>query len=84
MSDNSDIVKAHAFSSNHKDALLQDHLCGCFYCIKIFDPQKITAWVPDISGTAICPYCGIDSVIGESSGYPITEEFLEAMNKRWF
>ncbi len=34
--------------------------------------------------TAICPYCGIDSVIGESSGYPINKDFLEMMRKHWF
>ena len=38
----------------------------------------------DRFGTAVCPYCGIDAVIGESSGYPITAEFLKRMRKRWF
>ena len=33
---------------------------------------------------AICPYCGMDSVIGESSGYPITKEFLQKMQEHWF
>jgi hypothetical protein len=26
----------------------------------------------------------VDSVIGESSGFPITKEFLTEMNKKWF
>jgi hypothetical protein len=34
--------------------------------------------------TALCPYCYTDSVLGDASGYPITEEFLKEMNKRWF
>lgn len=79
-----DIIDAHYYSANHKEQLMQDSVCGCFYCGKIFNPSEITEWVKDISGTAICPYCGIDSVIGESSGFPITEEFLERMHKRWF
>ncbi len=79
-----DIINAHKFSSNHKQELLQDKKCGCFYCLKIFNPQEIKEWIADNSGTAICPYCGIDSIIGESSGYPITLEFLEAMNNYWF
>jgi hypothetical protein len=33
---------------------------------------------------AFCPYCGIDSVIGSKSGFPITKIFLEAMHKYWF
>ena len=31
-----------------------------------------------------CFYCGIDSVIVESSGFPITNEFLKKMNRYWF
>jgi hypothetical protein len=52
--------------------------------LEIFSPQEIYEWIPDISGTAVCPYCGIDSVIGESSGYPITKEFLQEMYDYWF
>ena len=77
-------IEAHKLSSNHREQLLQDKKCGCFYCITIFDPKEITNWVEDISGTAICPYCCIDSVIGESSGFPITKGFLEEMNSHWF
>lgn len=56
--------------------------CGCFYCLKIFEPKEIEEYIEDDNeldryGTAICPYCGIDSVISESSGYPITEDFFE-------
>jgi hypothetical protein len=52
--------------------------------LQIFAPSEIVEWIPDSKGTAICPYCGIDSVIGESSGYPITKGFLEEMNRYWF
>ena len=84
-----DVMEAHLYSNNHKVQLLQDKKCGCFYCKTIFDPKEITEWIEDSNpcdktGTAICPYCGIDSVIGESSGYPITLEFLTEMNQYWF
>lgn len=78
------VIEAHEFSSNHKNVLLKDEKCGCFYCLKIFNPNKIEEWIDDESGTAICPYCGIDSIIGESSGFPITEDFLKEMNNYWF
>lgn len=79
-----DYVEAHKYSSNHKNQLLLDEKCGCFYCLSIFSPDEILEWVRDYSGTAICPYCGIDSVIGESSGYSITIEFLKKMKEYWF
>lgn len=78
------IIKAHKFSSDHRAELEKDRLCGCFYCLKIFSPKEISDWLPDKKGTAQCPYCHIDSVIGESSGYPITEEFLKKMKNYWF
>ena len=80
-----DVKSAHAFSSNHRKSIIHDRVCGCFYCLRIFPPGEITDWIQDVKdGTAMCPYCGIDSVIGESSGFPVTEEFLREMNKCWF
>lgn len=81
--------RAHSASSNHMAQLKQDRLCGCFYCLRIYDPAEIEEWIIDDNpidkdGTAICPYCGVDSVIGESSGYPLTNEFLKKMKKAWF
>lgn len=78
-----DYIEAHKYSSNHKKQLLNDEKCGCFYCLTIFNPKEIMEWV-DNDKTAICPYCDIDSVIGLSSGFPITKEFLKKMNKYWF
>ena len=79
-----DYIRAHQYSSNHRRQLLYDHVCGCFYCLSIFNPNEIEEWVEDSEGTAICPYCGIDSVIGESSRHPITKEFLKKMHEYWF
>ncbi|MBO5934133.1 MAG: cytoplasmic protein [Clostridia bacterium] len=83
MTDNR-IIKAHDFCTNNKKSLTNDSTCGCFYCLKIFNPNEITEWIEDSKGTAVCPYCGVDSVIGESSGYPVTKNFLAEMNKYWF
>ena len=80
-----DIVGAHKYSANHKTKLLKDKKCGCFHCMKIFSPSEITDWIEDDTDqTAICPHCGIDAVIGENSGLPITKEFLEKMYEHWF
>lgn len=87
-----DYIEAHKFSNNHMEQLKKDKKCGCFYCLKIFSPLEIEDWLIseddnnmcDRYGTAVCPYCSVDSVIGESSGYPITQEFLSKMKKYWF
>ena len=80
-----DYIKAHDYSSNHRKIIEKDKICGCFYCLRIFSPTEIIEWIEDNQDdTAICPYCGIDSVIGQSSGFPISREFLEKMQNHWF
>lgn len=75
---------AHKECTNNKQKLKNDVTCGCFYCKKIFKSNEIKDWTDNSNDTAICPYCGIDSVIGESVDFTITEEFLKAMHDRWF
>ena len=79
-----DLRAAHAYSLNNMPALAKDRSCGCFHCLKVFDPREITEYVEDRTGSAICPYCGIDSILGESAGFPLTEDFLKAMRRYWF
>lgn len=78
-----EILKAHKHSSGHRDEILKSNLCGCFHCLSIFSPSKIDEWIDD-GQCAMCPNCGIDSVIGSESGYPITTEFLKEMSNHWF
>ena len=77
------IIAAHKHSSDHRSELLASDLCGCFYCLEIYDPGEIEDWVDD-GKCALCPRCGIDSVIGAKSGFPITHEFLKQMRIHWF
>lgn len=79
------LIKAHNRSSSHKSEILSVKLCGCFHCEQIFKPTEIIDWIDEPNGgeTAICPKCGIDSVL--SSELPIEDQlFLEKMNNYWF
>jgi hypothetical protein len=83
-----DYIRAHKHSSNHREELKKSDLCGCFYCLEIYSPAEIEDWIDeDENGTgtcALCAKCGIDSVIGSASSYPITKEFLGKMHLHWF
>ncbi len=80
-----DVIKAHEHSFHNREQLKKKQKCGCFYCLRIFQSDEIERYIADEPhGTAVCPYCSIDSVIGESSGYPIEPEFLKCMNEYWF
>ena len=81
----SEVIAAHAHSIRHRTEIEASGKVGCFYCRAIYPPAEIEDWVDDLTGdTAICPRCGIDSVIGNASGYPITDAFLARMNAHWF
>lgn len=76
---------AHNHSANHQKEVQSSEVCGCFYCCEVYAPSEIEDWLEDVNGTAICPRCGIDSVIGSISGYPVAEKaFLHAMRSLWF
>lgn len=80
----SKVDKAHPHCSKHKAEVQSSRVCGCFYCLKTFPPSDIKEWI-DRGETALCPKCGIDSVIGSGSGFPITDpKFLRRMHDRWF
>lgn len=79
----SDIILAHKKCINHRRELKSSQICGCFYCEEIFTPNLIDEWTDDDT-TALCPKCGVDSIIGDQSGYPITVAFLNRMHKYWF
>ncbi len=81
-----DLVSAHGSSSGNQREIDGSALCGCFYCLEVFPASRVIEWIDGVGAeTAVCPNCGIDSVIGDASGYPVTnKKFLEAMHERWF
>ncbi len=77
--------RAHKCSIRNKEQVEKSDKCGCFSCGNIFLSSEIVDYVPDEGGpTALCPYCHVDSVIGDASGITITTEFMKKMMKRWF
>ena len=67
----------------HKEEIKRSTFCGCYCCCKIYHSNDIKEWC-DNGNTAICPQCGVDAVIGDKSGLPITVDFLIDSYKRWF
>lgn len=76
-------LHAHRHCMRNRGELQTSAHCGCFYCFAIFPSVDIVEWIDD-DQTAMCPKCGIDSVIGSSSGFPITSEFLLRMHDYYF
>ena len=76
---------AHRHSSAHRPEVGRSELCRCFFCLATFHPTEIEHWIEDRRGdTAICPRCGIDSVIGSASGIDMSDAFFGEMRTYWF
>lgn len=71
---------AYFYVEEGQDIKNNEEKCGCFNCLKIFIGKEIKD--PNYEGIT-CPYCGSEHVIAESSGYPITNDFLSAMKEYW-
>lgn len=77
------LIKLHKCAIHNRKDLKTSDMCGCFYCKEIFYPGDITEWT-DNGETAICPKCGVDSVISNKKDYIVTPEDLESLNKYYF
>lgn len=73
-----ELIKLYKCAIYNRKELEKANNCGCFYCKKLYNPKEIKEWC-DNKQTAICPYCGIDSVIVNP-----TQEDLEMLNKYYF
>ncbi len=89
-----DLLAAQRHSVNNRAEIEASRVCACFYCLQSFSPDEIIAWSgldvssfddPESStaGTALCPRCGSETVIGDRAGYALTPDFLHRMNEAW-
>ena len=62
--------------------------CGCFGCFGTFAASTVWDWIRSVgekSDTGCCPYCTMDTILGDGSGFPVTDEgFLRALNAKIF
>lgn len=60
--------------------------CGCFFCESLFDSATVIDFCQEDGDkrTALCPHCGMDTVIGDSTGISITPELLHQLNQQYF
>ena len=81
---NSDLcVAAHKHSTRHRAEIEASTRCACFFCFRTFASTDIKAWT-DANQTALCPACGVDSVIGSASKHRLDDAFLRGMHTHFF
>jgi len=82
----------HQYCTRNRELIGKSTLCGCFYCLATFRPDEIVDWVDwpegasdalDAGVTALCPRCGIDSVLPKPP-VAVEPQLLAEMKKVWF
>ena len=76
------IQEASKYSFKNKDSIEKSTTCSCYYCISSFKKEEIQQWT-DQGQTAICPLCGIDSVLGDIV-LPFEETTFKKLKEYWF
>lgn len=76
-------IAAQVHASRHRVELEASEQCACFFCFRKFTAKDIKAWI-DGNQTALCPHCGLDSVIGSASDIRLDDGFLRKMHQHHF
>lgn len=74
----------HRQSIGNKVRLADAKDCGCYFCFSHFAVAEVEYWDDEDDQTAVCPHCGIDSVIGEYEEQRVPDDLLKAMKERYF
>ena len=76
-------IAAKVHTSKHRVEVEASARCGCFFCFRQFPPTMIKAWT-ESNQTALCPHCGVDSVIGNAAPFQLDDKFLRRMHGQFF
>ncbi len=71
---------ATKFSIHNRDQIKPDTKCGCYFCLRVCNGSEIVEWGDKENDTALCPHCGIDSLLPNTTD-PI---ILETAHVKWF
>ena len=78
-----EFTKAIEYATANEENLKNSSKAGCYYCKKIYDASEVLEFLEG-ERTALCPKCGIDSVIPSNSPIELTSSNLNKLNKHWF
>ena len=71
-----------SFSFHNKTSLQEAGKVACYNCCEKFNFEKVKDFT-DNGLTAICPECGVDSLIPDQDG-DLSNEFLKECSEYWF
>lgn len=79
----SQLNRLHAYSSHNRELVARSRKCYCFYCQSVSEAEQVTRYFED-EQTALCPNCGIDSILPDGIDEPLDESIISQMHDYWF
>jgi hypothetical protein len=77
---------AREYAVFNRETIESSAVVGCYCCKSVGVANDIIDYIEEADGrsdTALCGFCGIDAVIGDSTGYPVHEKnFLDHLH--WY
>lgn len=73
-------------SAFNRALIVETPECGCFHCGSRFPGSKVSKWLDegDKEMTALCPYCGDDTVVVGTTELPLSTALLTKLYIHWF
>jgi hypothetical protein len=80
------LKEVHKHSFKNKIELSKSIKCHCFHCFNEFLYDEIEMFYTEKDGnqTAHCPYCLVDSLIGDASGFDLSDELIDDLAYCYF
>jgi hypothetical protein len=79
---NAEIKNAPKYAWKNSKSMQESETCGCYQCLQVMSVQEIEEWT-DYGNTAICPKCGCDCLIPQSSSIPMYSQALKIIRDYW-
>lgn len=70
-------------ATRNRERLQNSEKAACYYCLETFAADSIEEWTDD-DETALCPKCGIDSVVADDGKALPSLEQLREWNEESF
>jgi len=78
---NEEFDAALSHTKDNQMEVLSSSKCGCAFCRSVFPAREISDWSSEEgSFSALCPHCGMPSVIPDSCGFPLEKDKLKSLN----
>ena len=75
-----DIEQACNLSRRNRESVAAVNECGCYFCLRVFQATDVVEWADIDEMTALCPICGVDSVLPGVTDVDV----LASAHERWF